>query len=184
MHLADDIRNMSDVVYEKLDIDTKESMIQHFTTALDSPAVQYEIRNKLPQLLDEAARLRESHFGREGPWPTLQPQTKQNTKVYKSATKYKPESEKLDSEQQYTVHSENVQSSQQASGVTKLRPCKLCSGDHMDFICPNRPKFRPCRHCGGNDYDNRCPDNQGKGNFQTVSSSRPQEMVNNGSGRK
>ena len=58
--LADDIRQMTNIVFSKF-----SPAIQHFISALNNPAASYDLSGKKPQTLEEAlhmAMVREMYF--------------------------------------------------------------------------------------------------------------------------
>ena len=64
--LADDIRQMTNIVFSEISPDQRERFaIQHFISALNNPAASYDLSGKKPQTLEEAlhmATVREMYF--------------------------------------------------------------------------------------------------------------------------
>jgi len=139
-HLANDIRNMANIVYEELHPITRERMaVKHFITALESPAAQYELSQRKFDSLDnalEAAQLREMYYGVESPW--------ENSNRNKGM---KLQKEKAESNN--TNHPIKADNSKKSDNWTPT--CRHCRGPHPSYIC------QPCRHCQGPHFDNKCP---------------------------
>ena len=95
--LADDIRRMSDIVYFDLQYEQKERMaIMHFVSALQSPAIQYDISEKSPKTLEEAlhiASIREMFFGIESQWGRPSTANQPNTIRQNNGSIHMPSSE-------------------------------------------------------------------------------------------
>lgn len=144
--LANDIRNMVNVVYEELHENIKEQMaIKHFTMALESPAARYELSQRQHGTLDavlEAAQVREMYFGKETSW-----HTRTNTQEYKSNATYQARPQDIASPPEKLIQVET-------STVHPVR-CRHCQGNHPSFVC------QPCRYCKGSHYDNKCTQRMG-----------------------
>ena len=122
--LANDIREMSSVVYEELDNQTQEKMaIKHFIMALNSPQAQYELAQKNATSLDEilaSAQLREMYFGQENGWQSTK--TNLKTDELNRIPKSSPSCRHCGGNHPSYV----------------CRPCRYCGGGHYDNRCPTR----------------------------------------------